>query len=137
VALAVGLVAFVVWRLAGDVSRDPGRGVSAHTARVRPAADWRAEAERHEQAGEWRKALRCRYRALVAELAARGLLEEVPGRTAGEYRTELGDSLPSAAPSFRGATDLFEGAWYGRRPTSETDAVRFRELADRVLAAAA
>lgn len=136
VAIIVGLVALVVWRLARDVSRDPGRGVTVQTARVRPAADWRAEAEAHERAGEWRQALRCRYRALVADLAARGFLEEIPGRTAGEYRAELDGSLPSAAPPFHGATELFEGAWYGHRPTGEPDAAKFRELEDSVLAAA-
>ncbi|MBV9410730.1 MAG: DUF4129 domain-containing protein, partial [Acidimicrobiia bacterium] len=97
--------------------------------------DWRAEAEAHERAGEWRQAVRCRYRALVADLAGRGILNEVPGRTAGEYRRELGDALPAASPQFAGATELFEGAWYGHRPTGEADAAHFRDLADRVLEA--
>jgi uncharacterized protein DUF4129 len=132
-ALVVAFVVLVAWRLAAGVSRDPGRAVTLSTARIRPPADWRAEAEAHEQAGEWRQALRCRYRALVAELAGRGLLEEVPGRTTGEYRAELGRALPAASPQFAGATELFEGAWYGRRPTAAADAAHFRALADRVL----
>lgn len=132
-ALIVGLVALIVWRLAGGVTRDPGHGVAVSTGRLRPAADWRAEAEAHEAAGEWREAVRCRYRSLVADLAGRGFVHEVPGRTAGEYRNELGDAVPAASPPFAGATELFEGAWYGKRPTAATDAVHFRELADRVL----
>jgi hypothetical protein len=135
-AVILGLVVLVVWRLASGVSRDPGQGVFVATGRLRPAADWRAEAEAHERAGEWRQAVRCRYRALVADLAGRGILHEIPGRTAGEYRTELGDSLPAASPQFAGATELFEGAWYGHRPTDEADASHFRDLADRVLEAA-
>ena len=135
-AVIVALVALVVWRLAGGVTRDPGRGVSVASGRVRPPTEWRAEAEAHERAGEWRQAVRCRYRALVADLAGRGLLHEVPGRTAGEYRAELGVALPVASPPFTGATELFEGAWYGRRPTAAADSARLRELADRVLEAA-
>jgi hypothetical protein len=132
-AVIVGLVAVVVWRLAGGVSRDADRGVALSARRLRPAADWRAEAEAHERAGEWRLAVRSRYRALVADLAGRGVLHEVPGRTAGEYRAELGDALPAASPEFAGATELFEGAWYGNRPTAAADAAHFRELADQVL----
>jgi hypothetical protein len=136
VLVVVGLVGLVLWRLAGGVTRDPGHGVAVSSGRTRPAADWRADAAAHERAGEWRQAVRARYRALVADLADRGLLQEVPGRTAGEYRAELGAALPAASPPFTGATELFEGAWYGRRPTAATDAAHFRELADRVLEAA-
>jgi hypothetical protein len=130
------LVALAVWRLFRDVTRDAGRAIEVSTVPFRAPADWRAEAEAHEKAGEWRQALRCRYRALVADLAGRGILEEVPGRTAGEYRIELGQTLPAAAPAFRGATELFEGAWYGRRPTAAPDSARFRQLADQVLESA-
>jgi hypothetical protein len=99
----------------------------------RSAAEWRAEADAHERAGAWREAVRSRYRALVADLAARGLVEEVPGRTAGEYRREVGRSLPDAATDFAGATELFEVAWYGRAGTGPTEAARLRDLSDRVL----
>lgn len=133
IAVVLALVAFVAWRLSTGVTRDPGRGVAVSGVRTRPAADWRVEAEAHERAGEWRLAVRARYRALVADLAGRGLLHEVSGRTAGEYRAELGANLPAAGPPFAGATELFEGAWYGRRPTAAAEAARFRQLADRVL----
>jgi hypothetical protein len=136
VVVILGLVALVVWRVAGGVTRDPGQGVAVSARRLRPAADWRAEAEAHERAGEWRQAVRARYRALIADLAGRGFLQEIPGRTAGEYRAELGDALPAASPQFAGATELFEGAWYGRRPTAAADAAHLRELSDQVLAAA-
>jgi uncharacterized protein DUF4129 len=79
------------------------------------------------------EAVRSRYRALVADLAARGLVEEVPGRTAGEYRRQVGRALPEAATDFAGATELFEVAWYGRSSTGAGDAAHLRDLADRVL----
>jgi hypothetical protein len=80
--------------------------------------------------------LRCRYRALVADLAGRGLVDEVPGRTTGEYRAEVGENVPRVAPEFAGATELFEAAWYGNRPTGEEESQRFRRLADQVMAGA-
>ena len=70
---------------------------------------------------------------MVADLAARGVVDEVPGRTAGEYRTAVTRSTPAAAPDFSVATELFERAWYGAKPTGPDDSARFRELSERVL----
>ena len=99
----------------------------------RTAAAWRAEAAAHEAARRWRDALRCRYRALLAELAGRGLLAEIPGRTSGEYRRDVASVVPAAASAFDGATDLFEQAWYGDRPTGREEQAAFDALARRVL----
>ncbi|HEX7276026.1 MAG TPA: DUF4129 domain-containing protein [Acidimicrobiales bacterium] len=136
VILGVAIIAavLVATRFARGVTRDPGRGVSTTTVPRRGAAEWRADAEAAERAGQWRQALRCRYRALVAELADRGLVEEVAGRTAGEYRTEMEGTAPAVAAPFAGATDLFERAWYGEWPTGQDDAQRIRDLSDEVLA---
>ncbi len=133
--LALALVAILLFalRLSRGVGRDPELAAARPAAARRPAADWRAEAETHERAGDWRQALRCRYRALIADLAARGLVDEIPGRTAGEYLLVVGRSVPAAAADFAGATDLFEAAWYGNRRTGPQEAGRFRMLAGRVL----
>lgn len=131
--LLVVAVALLLWRYARGLRRDPELAAMLPPVPRRSAAEWRAAAEAHEQAGEWPQAVRCRYRALVAELAGRGLIEEVPGRTAGEYQAAVGHALPAAAAAFAGATELFERAWYGRRPTGPDDAARLRELAVRVL----
>ena len=134
VAALVGGIVFLTVRFARSVGRDPGMAVAVTNLRRRTAAEWRAEAEDHERAGNWRPALRCRYRALVADLAGRGLVDDVPGRTAGEYRAEVRDAAPAAAAAFGGATELFELAWYGNRAVGEDDAARFRRLADDVVA---
>jgi Domain of unknown function (DUF4129) len=131
--LILGAVAAVAIRFARGMTSDPEVAAAIPSAPRRGADEWRAEAEVHERAGEWRQALRCRYRALVADLAGRGLVEEVPGRTAGEYRGEVRRNAPGAAEAFSGATDLFERAWYGRAPTGADDASHFRDLAGRVL----
>ena len=120
-------------RFARSMTPDPGRAMTAPAVPRRSARDWRAEAEALEGAGEWRPALRARYRSLVADLAARGLLDEVPGRTAGEYRVEVAAAVPRVASEFAGATELFERAWYGSRPTGADEAAHFRDLEQRVL----
>lgn len=138
-AVALVLTGLAVWlavRLTRTWSRTPPSPALPAPGARRSAADWRADAEAAEAAGDWRLALRCRYRALVADLAARGLVEEVPGRTAGEYRRQVDRNVPGAAPDFSGATELFEAAWYGGRASGPEEATRFRQLADRVLTGA-
>jgi Domain of unknown function (DUF4129) len=140
---AVGVVAAIVIALVVvTVIRRGGRRRGARPPVVvlrreglsRSPAEWRAEAAAHEAAGRWRDALRCRYRALVAELVGRGLIEEIPGRTSGEYRGDVASVAPAVGPAFAGATDLFEQAWYGDRPTGPEDQERFEDLARQVLA---
>ncbi len=133
-AVVVALVvASVVRRGHGRRPRRPPAAVLRGQGPARSPAAWRAEAAAHDAAGRWRDALRCRYRALVAELAGRGVVDEIPGRTSGEYRSDVNALVPAAAAAFDGATDLFEQAWYGDRPTGREDQARFDDLARRVL----
>ncbi len=103
--------------------------------RRREPSNWRAEADAHRRAGRFRDALRCRYRALVGDLARRGLIDEIPGRTTGEERAQLHDVAPRAAPPFDRAADLFDGAWYGDVAVDEGDDDTFIELDRQVLSA--
>ena len=141
--IVVVVVAAVVAGLVVMIVRHRGRGgggyrqssvVVRSQGPERSPAEWRAEAAAHEAAGRWREALRCRYRALVAELAGRGLVNEIPGRTSGEYRRDVDAVVPVVAPDFDGATNLFEDAWYGGRPMGRDDQEHFDDLARRVLA---
>lgn len=134
--LLVAAVGFLVWRVVRGVTADPAQATGVAEP-LRPATDWLAEAEAHECAGAWRQALRCRHRALVADLAARGVVQEVPGTTAGEYRGQVLRGSPASAPPFDDATELFERAWYGDVPTGAGESTRFRDLADQALSAAA
>ncbi len=133
VALLTGAAVFFAVRVTRGVRRDPGLAAEVPSVPKRTGATWRAEADAHEAAGRWRAGLRSRYRALVADLADRGLVEEVPGRTAGEYRRQVAGAMPEVAPEFTGATSLFEAAWYGGRRTGADEAARFRALERRVL----
>ena len=102
--------------------------------RGREPIDWRADAEAHRRAGRYRDALRCRYRALVGDLARRGLIDEIPGRTTGEERTQLASVRPQVALPFNDAADLFDSAWYGHVAVGEGDVDRFQLLEGDVLA---
>lgn len=138
----IGVVGYLVVRaVQGGRRRRPdtegGVGTDVVVDDRRPAAAWAAEAARLEGEGRWRDALRCRYRALVAGLAGAGVVEEIPGRTAGEYRLLVRQSRPAVDEPFGGATDLFEQAWYGEADTGPEDTAAFRALADRVTAGTA
>jgi uncharacterized protein DUF4129 len=132
-AAILALLAVLATRFIRSMSRSPELDAAVVVGPRRDAAEWRAEAEAHEAAGEWRQAVRCRYRALIADLARLGVVDEVPGRTSGEYRGEVGRNQPSALEAFGEATDVFERAWYGRSPTGAGEAASFRQFAGRVL----
>jgi hypothetical protein len=99
--------------------------------------DWRAELARAEAEGRWRDALRARYRILVGELAAREVITDLVGRTAGELVAEVRGSAPEVAPAFAAATEVFEDVWYGGAPAEPERRDRFVALADQVLRPAA
>lgn len=154
VALFAGLVAVVVVvaravarreRTASDDDEDDDApavtvdeaGTVTIVDRRREPVDWRAEADRHRGAGRYRDALRCRYRALVGDLARRGLIDEIPGRTTGEERAQLHDVAPVAAPVFDRAADVFDAVWYGDEPAAAADDDAFVALEHDVLTATA
>lgn len=145
VVLVVLLVKAVVQRTsrpakqAGERTGDTGDTVEAldPTPRAidhrRQPAQWRAEADEHRRAGRFRDALRCRYRALVGDLARRGLIDEIPGRTTGEERAQMGEVAPRAEEPFSEAADLFDKAWYGHLTVDERDDDRLAALDRDVL----
>jgi hypothetical protein len=135
VAVTSGLVYLAVRAARGTTGNPVHRGYAVLGA-TRSTADWLAEAAACEGRGDWRGALRCRYRALVADLAARGLVEEIPGRTTGEYRAAVQRNLPRAAEDFGAATDLFEVAWYTDAETTVEESHELAAVAKRVVGAA-
>jgi hypothetical protein len=117
---------------------DLGEAVTAVAIdRSREPSQWRHEAEEHRRVGRYRDAVRCRYRALVGDLARRGVIDEVPGRTSGEERAQLGRILPAAYPPFDRAAGLFDGAWFGHLEVGERDDDAFIALEHDVLQASA
>lgn len=131
---AVLVVVVVAVRFARSVRRDPGTAVVTAGGIGRAPWDWAAEADEHERAGRYRQAVRCRYRALVASLATAGVVDEAPGRTAGEYLAEARRRRPEAGAEVAAVTAAFEAAWYGHAPV---DLATCDEVRDRARAAAA
>lgn len=130
---AVGvLIAFAVLRFGRTMGRDPGVALTVEGPVGRSARDWLDDAQRYEQQGRWREALRCRYRALLADLAAQGLVEEVPGRTTGEYLDQVCSEVPAAAEAFTAATRRFERAWYGHDDVTPGHVEEFSVVAHEV-----
>lgn len=113
----VALIAFLLFRLLGTV--DPVRkarpspeiDVSLHADRS--VGEWTRAAAEAEAAGDWREGLRCRHRALVAELLEQELIDRRPGRTAAEIGRLGSERVPAAADDLAEATRLFEDVWYG------------------------
>ena len=116
--LVGGAVLLVVRAVRARRGRSPGTDGSPRVvvAADEVGVDWAAEAARAVAEGRWRDALRCRYRVLVVDLAAAGLLGDLAGRTSGELAAELAASRPAASPAFGAATRLFEESWYGGVP---------------------
>ena len=135
VAVVLALT-YVIVRYTRTVRVDPRLADVTGTALGRSTADWAADAQACEASGQWRDAVRCRYRELLAALAGAGLLAEVPGRTSGEYLTAFATDVPDAAPAFTDATRRFEAAWYSHAATSAADVEAFRDAAGRTLDAA-
>ena len=98
-----------------------------------PPQRWRRLAAEHRDAGRFRDAVRCEYRALVGDLARAGYVDEIPGRTSGEERTQLRHIAPSVASTFDEAADLFDTAWFDDAPTPMAADERFQAAARAVL----
>lgn len=135
VAAIVAVVVIAVRNGAFARFRHPqGQGVVVTDEGQTLAPDeWRRQAERLAAEGRFREALRCRYRALVADLAWRGVVDEIPGRTSGDYERLVGARLPEVSAQFSTITRLFERCWYGRDPSDQRAQVIFDEMAQAIL----
>ncbi len=135
--IIVVVVLLVVWRARAGFRRNPRVDEAAEVVidEGEEHRDWADEALAFEEAGRWRDGLRCRYRELVSTLAARDVIPDLVGRTAGEFVADVRRNRPAAARPFRAATDLFEAAWYGGRSGGPAERDAFVEWAAEVTAA--
>jgi hypothetical protein len=131
--LGLALLAVVVWRATrgATLGRRVPRAVP-DAGRVRAAADWMAEADRHLAAGDLHAALRARYVAAVVTLEERGLLDSRPGRTIRELDAELAERFPELAPRLAAAGRRVEPVVFAGRDATRADL----EVVDAALAAA-
>ena len=143
-AVLIGIIYLIVRAVRGRGEADETRETVEEVQQTPTIIDrstepdqWRARAAEMVAAGRYREALRCRYRALVGDLARRGLLDEIPGRTTGEERAEFSANGSPAQQQFNEATDLFDEVWYGDEPAGIDEHDRFVECEREVLAATA
>ncbi len=116
VLLFVGFVAVVLTRLGPLARARSGDGALFDGRRRLTAAQHRSLAEQAADEGRFADAIRERLRAVVRDLEARGVLDDRPGRTAGEVARDGGRALPGAADQLLRGAVVFDETWYGGRP---------------------
>jgi hypothetical protein len=116
IGLLVLVVIVVLWR--AGVLRTSHRTPQAvfDTAKPRTAAEYRAQSEREAASGDYALAIRSRFRACVAELTERTILDERAGRTAYEVVADAGRSAPALRGPLQPAALAFTEVVYGNRP---------------------
>jgi hypothetical protein len=140
--LVVSALAAVVFIIVIAVRRwvprvaDSGEELSEiETEHRRRASEWAAEANDLESRGEWKLAIRARFRELVRSLVDREQVADLPGRTTGELLADMSATTPGAVESFDTTCLLFELPWYAHQRTGPEENARFRVHAAEVLAA--
>ena len=113
-----------------DALTDRRRGARATTPE-----EYREEAERLAADGAFKEAVRARFRAIIRELELRAVLDERPGRTAGEIAREGGAAVPAIAGDLRSVAATFDRLWYGDKPAGAADYTMVKEADDRIRAA--
>jgi hypothetical protein len=133
--VAVGIVVYLVVRnWIGKAAADEEPLSDTELEHRRRAREWAGDAEGYEARGEWKLAVRARYRELVRTLTDRHQVVDLAGRTTGELRADLAVTAPEAYEAFDTACLLFELPWYADVPTGEAENLRFKQAATAVLA---
>lgn len=126
VGLLIVLAIVAVRRRTGALARSTSDPL--FEGRDRSAGDHRREADRLAEAGAYAEAVRERLRAIVRDLQERGVVEDLPSRTADEIARDAGEALPSAASDLRSAARLFDDIWYGGRTADRSSYDRIVEV---------
>lgn len=97
--------------------------------------DWDRLADEALARGDMEGAVRFRYRALLAALAARGVVPAAQSLTAGECRRAVSRGMPDLFPAVARATQVFESAIYGHTAVEQAEVETVREATQQVRAA--
>ncbi|MEU4196322.1 DUF4129 domain-containing protein [Kribbella sp. NPDC026611] len=118
IGLLVLIVVVVLWR--AGILRTSGRKRGSQavfdTDRPQRASEYRALAEQQAASGEYALAVRSRFRACVAELTERTVLDERPGRTAYEVVADAVKVALDLGERLQPAALIFTEVVYGNRP---------------------
>lgn len=138
VAVTVLLLAcaLVIWKVGRPKWRHRPSDASLELdASTRPA-DYRAQAEAAASRGDWRAAVRDRFRAIVRELEDRTILQVRPARTAWEAAYSAVRLMPGSQAALFDGADLFNRVVYGEQPADEASYARMVLVDDAVTWAA-
>ena len=129
------VVTYAIYRSGGLHGTARRKAPAVLPERNTTAADHRAAAGRHADAGEWSLAVIERFRAIARELEERALLSPQPGRTAMEVARDGGRALPTLASDLLTAAGYFNDVSYGHLSVDQTADHALRDLDDRLRAA--
>jgi hypothetical protein len=132
--MLAGVVVYLVSRARAIVPEPGEQGAHGRQHKANPV-DWDRLAEQALARGDLEAAVRARYHALLAILAARGAIPQVPSLTAGECRRAVARNLPAAYPAVARATSIFESTVYGRAPAHKAEVDALQEAEQMVRAA--
>ena len=118
--IVAAILLVVLWLLT-RIRLVPGRAVREAREQEAAVTDWHRVAREALARGDEPEAVRALYRALLAELARRGVVPDSPSLTAGECRISVGRFLPGAFTDVARATGVFERVAYGRRALAAGD----------------
>jgi hypothetical protein len=130
--LVAGVAIYAVRRAGGLHANARRRAEAVLPAGRSTAAEHRAAAERHAQAGDWDLAVVERFRAIAREFEERALLRPQPGRTAVEVARDGGAVLPELAADLLAAARWFDDVSYGHLSVGRPADLALRELDDRL-----
>ena len=97
------------------------------------AQEVRAALKRALAEGDWDQAFVWRYRILVLEAGALGVLADTPGLTAHEAASQAARSAPALALELMAEADLFDTVRYGEGHAGSADVERLGALTERAL----
>lgn len=133
IAAVIFLLVYVIKNYVGNPRVKRAKKEDPLVEHRRSVSDWQALARDLESQGEWKLALRARFRELVRTLIDRRQLPDIAGLTTGELRERLNTTTPDAEHQFDEISSLFEWGWYGRRTVKEHDVTRLVDLSQIVL----
>ncbi len=119
--LIAGVVTAILVRYGMVARRRSSDTASIFDAGRRSAREYRAAADAAAEAGRWSEAVVERFRAIVADLDERAVIELRPGMTADEATGAASRALPGLADDLSPAAALFDAVYYGGREATPDD----------------
>lgn len=127
-AVVIAAIVAIVLRFSPLARRAASRNAAMFGDARRTAREYRAAADAAAAEHRWTVAVVERFRAVVATLEERSVLDERPGRTADEAARDAGVALPTLAADLAVAAQLFDAIHYGGDGATADDDRRMREL---------